>query len=129
MRAMPDVSVTRLNIDGPPDFEVRYRARDRVVRIECKNVRGTMSGKLPWVDFQKTRAAKGDPCSRYYAASQFEILAACLHPISTNWEFRFGETRLFEPHPKCPEKLGVKVVVAGGNWSSALPELLDAVTS
>jgi hypothetical protein len=118
-------SVERLDTDGPPDFTVRVRGHSRPVRIECKNVRRTLTAKRPWVDFQKTRAAKGNPCSRYYAASQFEVLAACLHPVTERWEFRFRETSALSPHAKCPGKLAERVILLEPDWVGSLPEIVD----
>lgn len=127
---IPGVSYERIDRDGQPDFSVRYRARTRTVRIECKNVRARVaSGNRPWVDFQKTRAAKDNPCSRYYAASQFEILAACLHPVTEQWEFKFRETEGLQPHKKCPGKLATNVYVEGSTWTPDLAGVLDRLTA
>lgn len=114
--------VTKLVQDGPPDFEVVYRRES--FRIECKNVLRKLLGGRACVDFQKTRASKKDPCSRYYSATQFEILAACMHPITQHWDFRFGWTKVLPPHKRCPGKLGERVLV-GDDWSGSLADLLD----
>lgn len=125
----PDVTdVVRLDQDGAPDFTVRYRGRTKPVRLECKNVRRIKTARVPWVDFQKTRAAKGNPCSRYYAASQFEVLAACLHPMTERWDFKFRDTATLEKHKSCTGKLAVKVVVDGPSWSASLPEVLERLS-
>jgi hypothetical protein len=130
LATVPEISFERIDKDGQPDFKVRYRSRSSPVRIECKNVRGRLaSGQRPWVDFQKTRAAKGNPCSRYYAASQFELLAACLHPVTEQWEFRFREPAGLEPHKKCTGKLATNVYVGGPPWTQELPELLERLTA
>ena len=50
--------------DGMPDFRIVYR--DCPILIECKNVlRKVYSDNQPRVDFQKTRASKKDPFTRY----------------------------------------------------------------
>lgn len=116
-------SVESLDVDGQPDFAIVYKGKD--VRIECKNVAASSKPARPLVDFQKTRAAKGDPCSRYYAATQFEVLAACLHPLTSRWEYRFCSTRTLEPHKKCTGKLSDRVYVQGHTWSDALGDILD----
>jgi hypothetical protein len=109
--------------DGKPDFEIEYK-RERVL-IECKNVLRHLHAKRPKVDFQKTRAAKGDPCSRYYKPTQFDVLAACLHPVTQNWEFRFTLTSGLTPHSICPGRLSPNVLVTD-TWPADLPVLLDA---
>ena len=114
--------VRHIDEDGQPDFEVLYRRRP--VLIECKNVLRKPVRGLPRVDFQKTRAAKGNPCSRYYAPSQFDVLAACLHPITERWEFSFCSTLALAPHAKCPGRLSDRVLVGGETWRSDLRELL-----
>ena len=125
LRTLPGVSnVEHIDLDGKPDFLIHYKKKP--FRIECKNVLGRLHGNAPKVDFQKTRASKSDPCSRYYDAQQFEILAACLHPVTQRWEFRFCSTATLLPHKKCPGKLSTNVQVAGESWHRSLPNLLDA---
>jgi hypothetical protein len=110
-------AVEHVDKDGQPDFTVAVGRRR--VRIECKNVlRETNRHGLPRVDFQKTRAAKWDPCSRYYSTQSFDVLAACLHPVSKKWEFRFCPTLRLKPHRRCPERLDDRVLVDGDHWSS-----------
>jgi hypothetical protein len=111
--------VQKINLDGQPDFTLNFRRRP--LRIECKNASPKKSGGLARVDFQKTRAAKGNPCSRYYAASQFEVLAACIFPVTGRWDFRFCLTSTLSPHKKCPGKLSDRVLVNG--WAEDLPSL------
>lgn len=117
--------VHRLDQDALPDFEVEYRRRH--VRIECKNVLRRLVGGVPKVDFQKTRAAKGNFCSRYYRADQFEVLAACLHPVTARWEFNFCETGSLPPHEKCVGRISQHVRVEGPNWLSDLASLLSGM--
>ena len=115
-------NVRKINEDGMPDFAVKFRRAP--FRIECKNVSPERSRGLPRVDFQKTRAAKGDPCSRYYASSQFEILAACIHPLTGSWDFQFCLTETLPRHKKCAGKLSDRVLVAEG-WPRDLSQLLE----
>ena len=97
--------------DGKPDFEVEYRKKPFL--IECKNVLARTQQGLPKVDFQKTRASKADPCSRYYKPTQFHVLAACLHPITQQWEFRFAPTAALAQHKKCRDGSHPSVGAAG----------------
>ncbi len=114
-------SLEKLDLDGQPDFQLHYRRQP--IRIECKNVSPEKVRGLPKVDFQKTRAAIGNPCSRYYAPSQFEVLAACIYPITKVWEFRFSLTKTLPSHKKCLGKLAERVLVEDG-WPVDLPSLL-----
>ncbi len=101
----------RLNLEGKPDIRLRYRG-SRPLFIECKNVlRHTTADGLPRVDFQRTRASQGDRCSRYYAPNEFDVLAACLHAITENWEFKYRLPKEMEPHRTCPGKLSNTVRV------------------
>lgn len=85
--------------------------------------------RLARVDFQRTRAAKSDPCSRYYSAQDFEVVAACLHALTERWEFSFALSRSFTSHASCPGKLSSNVTV-DERWSTeALAVLQAAATS
>ena len=78
--------------------------------VECKNVlRTTLADGTPRVDFQRTRASKTDPCSRYYSPDDFDIVAACLHAVSERWEFRYVRPPDLDPHTKCVGKLSSNV--------------------
>lgn len=116
--------VRQLDADGQPDFEVRYRSK--LFRIECKNVlrRGAKDG-VPRIDFQKTRASKTDPCSRYYRRDQFEILAACLHPVNERWEYQFAPTFGLPDHKRCRDRIADKLLVSGDGWQPKLTTVLD----
>ena len=109
--------------DGMPDFRIVYR--DCPILIECKNVlRKVYSDNQPRVDFQKTRASKKDPCTRYYKTDKFDVVAACLHPRTEKWEFAYTLTREMDPHPKCVDRLSNNVRV-NESWSSDLLSVLD----
>ncbi|MCL4771985.1 MAG: hypothetical protein KJZ76_16840 [Burkholderiaceae bacterium] len=102
----------RLDIEGGPDLRVRYRDGP-FLSVECKNALREVSKTtgLPRIDFQRTRAAKHDPCSRYYAASDFDIVAGCLHAVTVRWEFRYALPRTLDDHRHCPGKLASNVLV------------------
>jgi hypothetical protein len=124
LRAQSGISAVRgIDEDGRADFEIVVR--DRPLLVECKNVlRQSRDNGQPRVDFQKTRASKDNPCSRYYEAQAFDVLAACLHPITERWEFRFTRTSSLAPHASCEGRLSPRVVVAGDHWRADIGELL-----
>ena len=108
--------VRRLEAEGGPDVQVIFQGV--AVTIECKNVlRKTNASGLPRLDFQRTRASMKDPCSRYYAPTDFQIVAACLHAVTDRWEFRFRPTFELAPHPRCPDRLDHRVRV-DARWTS-----------
>lgn len=125
--ALPGVSECyQLEADGEPDFSLRFEGA-APVRVECKNVlRRPLSDGTPLVDFQRTRASKADPCSRFYSASEFQILAACTHALTEAWDFRFVRIDTLSPHQKCPGRLANRVRVEP-HWPSDPTELLRSL--
>jgi len=120
--------IRSLDKDKKPDFEFVFRKRR--VLIECKNVaRHATAGGIPRVDFQKTRASKVDPCSRYYRRAEFHILAACLHPITASWEFRFCATEDLPAHKTCEGRMADRVLVSGPAWHEAIEPVLERVVA
>ena len=116
-------NVTSIDADSRPDFEVTFKKKPYL--IECKNVLRKSKRTCPKVDFQKTRASKSDPCSRYYPRNAFHVLAACLHPVTEKWEFRFRCTGTLDPHPTCIGKLSHKVFVTGEKWTEDVVEAIE----
>jgi hypothetical protein len=106
LRVLPGVTdCERIEAEGKPDVSLRWRGSPPIL-IECKNsLRSTYADGRPKVDFQRTRAAKGDPCSRYYRPTDFHVLAACLHAVTDQWEFRFALTTELPPHETCPGRI------------------------
>jgi len=106
LRSIPGISdCRRLEGDGLPDIELRFKNGPPVL-IECKNVlRDRASDGAPRVDFQRTRASKANPCSRYYRPTDFHIVAACLHAVTENWEYRFIPTTSLPSHAKCAGRI------------------------
>jgi hypothetical protein len=101
----------RIEAEGQPDITLRWKGSSPVL-IECKNVlRKTDARGRPRVDFQRTRASKNDPCTRYYRSSDFAILAACLHPVTENWNFSFALTSDLPAHAKCCGRMASNVIV------------------
>jgi len=103
--------------EGQPDLAVSLTGAPPVL-IECKNIlRDTYADGSYKLDFQRTRAAKSDPCSRYYLPTEFQVAAACLHPCTEAWEFRYALTREMAEHEKCPGRLSNRVRV-NESWSA-----------
>ncbi|TPJ30661.1 hypothetical protein [Mesorhizobium sp. B2-8-3] len=116
---------TRLEADGKPDISLRWRGGAPIL-IECKNtLRSTYSDGRPKVDFQKTRASKGDPCSRYYRPGDFPVLAACLHAVTENWEFRFALTADLEPHKTCTGRIANMIGVSEPIFSDSAEKVFE----
>lgn len=125
LRSISEIKKVRsIDEDGKPDFEIRMRHGERTL-VECKNVLRKLSKTgSPRIDFQKTRVSKANPCSRYYRPEQFEILAACLHPVTEKWEYRFCRTADLSGHKTCNGHLDPRVLVEGGSWTPDVLRLL-----
>lgn len=99
--------------DGVHDFSIWIPGREIPVRIECKNVRNSneafrSGGEVVAykVETQKTRAAKGDPTSRFYDVAQFDILAVCLGKKTGDWrDMVFVRTLHLARQKTLPKKL------------------------
>jgi hypothetical protein len=123
LRSVPGVSeCERSTQEGGADVSLRYAGAR--LWVECKNVlRKTTAAKLPRIDFQRTRASKSDPCSRYYGPADFDVVAACLHAVTERWEFRYVMSQQLDPITKCPGKLANNVVV-DARWGSVAETVL-----
>lgn len=121
-------SCIQIETDGKPDFEVVFQGGNPFF-VECKNVlRRTLVDGTIRVDFQKTRASKSDPCSRFYRPDDFEVLAACLHPCTERWEFRFRLTSEMALRQKnCLEHLENNVRISE-HWSTSPAEVFSRVS-
>lgn len=110
--------------DAPPDFEVLFQRR--TYGIECKNLLRD-SKRRPKVDFQRTRAPKGNPCGRYYSPESFQVLAACMEAATGRWEFNFCPTHVLRPHEKCGGRISPNIYLdEAAEWT---PDVLEALGS
>jgi len=97
-----------------------------LLTVECKNVlRKTDRHGRPRIDFQRTRASKKDPCSRYYAPDDFDVIAGCLHAVTESWEFRYMLPGILPPHLRCDRKIASNVVI-GADWESNPGRIFEA---
>ncbi|MDQ4408135.1 hypothetical protein RBU00_19710 [Rhizobium sp. AN63] len=126
LKVIPGVTdCMRLEEDGKPDVSLRWNCGAPIL-IECKNtLRTTYADGRPKVDFQKTRAAKGNPCSRYYRPEDFPVLAACLHAVTENWDFKFALTAELEPHKSCTGRINSSIGISEPIFTDK-PELVFA---
>lgn len=115
---------TALEDDGRPDVRVSLRG-GRPLLIECKNVlRRPYADGSYRLDFQRTRAAKGNPCSRYYTADEFDVVAACLHPQTEQWDFCYALTRDLDPHEHCLGRLSNRAKI-DSRWGADVVSILE----
>ncbi len=113
----------RIEAEGGPDVQLRFEHSD-LLFVECKNVlRNRTREGLARLDFQRTRASKADPCSRYYSGSDFNLVAACLHALTQKWNYSFALTDGLEPHKKCQGKLSSNVAV-DSRWTTDIRGIL-----
>jgi len=112
-------SVQRLDVDAMHDFDVTLDD-GTFLRVECKNASPKVSaGGAFKVEVQKTRASKGDPASRFYAADGFDVVAACLFSPTGRWEFRFGRTADMARHKDFSDRLAPIQTITDG-WTDSL---------
>lgn len=126
LRTVTGVSdCNRLDEEGGPDVRLRFE-NGSPLTVECKNVLRRRSGDgLPRLDFQRTRASKADPCSRYYRPEDFDVVAACLHPVTEHWEFAFALPGSLDPHRTCEGRLANNVRV-DSRWNAQVQAVLMA---
>jgi hypothetical protein len=116
----------RLNVEGAPDIRVVFKGR--ALLVECKNVlRQTLADGTPRMDFQRTRASQADPCSRYYKRDEFNLLAACLHAVTEEWEFKYRLPATMDAHKTCPGRLSQNVRI-DMQWNGAEAALAAAMS-
>ncbi|QQR75327.1 MAG: hypothetical protein IPJ17_07055 [Holophagales bacterium] len=120
------VELERLEEEGGPDISLRYRGSRRLT-IECKNVlrKPGKDGEIR-LDFQRTRSSKADPCSRFYSPTEFDLIAACLHSRTEEWEFRYSQPRQLDPHKSCSGRLSNSVRIDHRWIADAASALADA---
>jgi len=113
----------RLDQEGGPDLAVSFRGGPPL-SVECKNVsRDRDKQGNPRIDFQRTRAAKGNPCSRYYEPTDFDVLAGCLHAVTNAWDFRYVLPSMLAPHKSCEGRLASNVKV-DAQWTDDAARVL-----
>jgi len=125
LRKVPGVSECRRIEEGEADVSLRWKGSAPIL-IECKNVlRKTDGLGRPRVDFQRTRASKQDPCSRYYRPTEFPILAACLHAVEVKWRFSYALTHDLPAHGKCIGRITSNLTVKEPTFTPHAEIILD----
>ena len=115
----------RLDYEGGPDLSVSFRNKEPLT-IECKNVaREKDKDGNPKIDFQRTRAAKGNPCSRYYQPKEFDVVAACLHAVTEKWIFKYTLPTSLPIHKTCEGRIASNIRV-DKSWISGAEEMFKA---
>ncbi len=128
--------------DAYPDFTITLGTGESLT-VECKNVRDkaeayrTAGQVVAYkVETQKTRAAQGDPSSRYYDIDYFDILAVCLGKKTGDWtQFVFARTENLARHRDHPNKIAtmqrVPLIDSASDtespWHTSLGSLLEAM--
>lgn len=125
LRAVPGVDqCVRCDDEGRPDIHLVFKGTPLL--IECKNVlRERTASGLARMDFQRTRASKSDPCSRFYSPKDFDVLVACLHAVDRTWTFSYVQPVKLDPHLKCPGKLASNVRI-DSRWNASAIDVLSA---
>ncbi len=129
LASMPEIGeCVRLEEEGGPDVRIALRG-GRAIFIECKNIlRHPYKDGTYRLDLQRTRAAKDDPCSRYYRPEEFDVVAACLHPQTERWEFSYALAMDLDRHKKCLGRLS-NLARIDSRWSCGIIHVLQRATS
>ena len=99
---------------------------DRDVVVECKNASPKRySDQAFRVEVQKTRSSKGDPASRFYRRTQFDVIAACLFSPTRRWDYRFQLTSRLRAHDEFADRVAAMQRV-DDTWAASLTVLLSA---
>lgn len=118
------------DVDGMHDFTV-VTLSGVSMRVEVKTIR---NGPKPKVELQKTRAAKGDPSSRYYDRNHFDVVAVCVGRHTDDWSrFRYAIVRDLPPHRNYEHKIQVMHAIpdnedAEPRWYSRFQDVIDEYT-
>lgn len=115
------------DVDGMHDFTV-VALSGATMRVEVKTIR---NGAKPRVELQKTRAAKGDPSSRYYDRDHFDVVAVSVGRFTGDWaQFRYALVRKLPVHRNHPNKLQVIHPIpheenSEPRWFSRFQDIID----
>lgn len=115
------------DVDGMHDFTF-ITLKGTKVRVEVKTVR---KGSNLQVELQKTRAAKGDPSSRYYDLEHFDVVAVCMGRSTEDWsQFMYTIASRLPSHKDYVGKLRVMHPIENPEgepirWFSKLRDLID----
>lgn len=119
------------DIDGMHDFTV-VTLKGISLRVEVKTIR---KGARTQVELQKTRAAKGDPSSRYYDRNHFDVVAVCIGRQTGDWsQFRYCLVSALPAHRLHPSKLQVMNAIPSDEttlpcWRSRFQDIIDEYTA
>ena len=110
------IEVEPIDKDGQPDFRVTLTDR-RTLTIECKNaLRETYKTGEAKVEAQKTRDSGA---GRKYPYDAFDVLAACMFPVTGRWAFKFKRAADLAPWTKDSSRIGA-IQRVDSTWSESL---------
>lgn len=116
----------RLDIEGGADVSLRFEG-SRTLTVQCKNVlRNRTADGTARMDFQRTRASQGDPCSRYYKPGDYDLVAACLHAVTERWEYKYVVPGILERHKRCPARVANNVRI-DDRWTADARVMLSQI--
>jgi hypothetical protein len=111
--------------EGPPDYFVEL-VDGRRVTVECKNASPKLyADGTPKVEVQKTRASQGDPTSRFYTPTSFDMVAACMYGPTGKWTFRYRRSADLVEHTAHRGRIAPLQPITAA-WAPSLVEALDA---
>lgn len=96
-------------------------AAEAPFRISFEAPDGERMGIVAYAFYANRRATKNRP-------TDFELVAACLHPQTEQWEFAYALTRDLDPHKKCPGRLS-NLARIDTRWSREFVEVMERLAS
>ncbi len=104
-----------------PDFQI-WLDDGRELTIECKNALSeTYKDGNTKVETQKTRDSGA---GRKYVYDAFDIVAACMFPVTKRWMFKFKWARDLTPWTKDNTRIGA-IQRTDDTWFDSLNDLLE----
>jgi len=95
------------DIDGRPDFIVRYRGHE--LTLECKNIRNEQYRRPPSykVELQRTRNSMDGTPARGYKVDDFDVIGVSLFNQTGRWDYAYVATKHLDRRSDMPEFLVV----------------------
>lgn len=116
----------KIDQDGQPDYRVTIGGRTQTIEVKLFMTQAASNGRYK-VDFQRTRNSPGDPLSRFYRRSDFDVLAGCTYNQNHRWDFvciRTSDLPLDDKVGQDCLKKAVYYLDGDPGWTSDIIEVL-----
>lgn len=127
-------SVQKIPDRSPLKGDFMVEVGDKSVTIEVKSVSSHNAkedflngGKTGKISLKRTDSTKLDNGETTYCLpkGEFDILAACMFPVTGKWEFQFINTKYLQESEKSPGRLSTTVHVSTHNTPMMKPDVFE----